>query len=379
MSKITQLTDPVTEENVYPVTFTDGVYLPDGTSLTSYLNKMPYPIGTIIQSTCKQNNSGLHLADGGELAIGGTYDAFCQYVLSHQDYFPITDLATYQAELEEYGQCGKYVITDTYVKIPKITKMTESANSESELGQSMGAGLPNIKGEVINFCCTNSSGLYSNYNSGKAILAGADAGIGGITYYPSSLSSSSNANNDGFKFDASLDNPIYGNSTTVQPQSVKLYYYIVVATVIKTDIEVNIDNIASDLNNLSNQLSTKASVDAGNLSSENISSWEQRLKITGKYDSLWSGNISGNPTMTLSNNMFNYKWLLIYAIQDDSYRFGQIVLPQWFKDACHTSSTYRYVIATDSKYFGIYYVSDTQIQVTDHSSGTLWLVVRGVK
>lgn len=150
MSKITQLTDPVTEENVYPVTFTDSVYLPDGTSLTSYLNKKPYSIGTIIQSTCKQNDAGLHLANGAELAIGGTYDAFCQYVISHQDDFPTTDLQTYQAELNEYGQCGKYVITNTYVKIPKITKMTESANSESELGQSMGAGLPNITGSLTN-------------------------------------------------------------------------------------------------------------------------------------------------------------------------------------------------------------------------------------
>ena len=84
MAKISQLKDPNTKENIYPVTTTDGIYLPDGTPLTSYLNKNHYPIGAIIQSTCKQRNSGLHLADGAELAVGGSYNHFCQYIITNQ-------------------------------------------------------------------------------------------------------------------------------------------------------------------------------------------------------------------------------------------------------------------------------------------------------
>jgi hypothetical protein len=62
----------------------------------------------------------------------------------------------------------------------------------------------------------------------------------------------------GVGFDASLSNPIYGNSSTVQPQTIKGYYYIVVATATKTDIEVDIDEIATDLNG-------KADIDLSNI------------------------------------------------------------------------------------------------------------------
>ena len=44
------------------------------------------------------------------------------------------------------------------------------------------------------------------------------------------------------------NNSIYGKSNTVQPQTIKGYYYIVIATSTKTDIQVDIDEIATDLN-----------------------------------------------------------------------------------------------------------------------------------
>lgn len=146
-----------------------------------------------------------------------------------------------------------------------------------------------------------------------------------------------------------------------------------------TENTTNITNTQNSLNDLSNTVDTKANLDASNLTAENIFSWEEKLKITGQHDWLWSGNINGNPLITLASSMFNYKWLIIYAIQDDTYRFGQVILPQWFKDTCNGSASNRLVISTDSKYFGIYYVSDTEIKVSDHSSGTGWLTIRGVK
>lgn len=219
-------------------------------NVTDWRNKLGIinlPIGSIIQSTCKQNDSGLHLADGSELMLGGTYDAFCQYVINHQGDFPTTDLSTYNAELEENGQCGKYVVSGTYIRLPKITKMTESANNSNELGQSVKAGLPNITGKLTN--------MY--IKSGGSQTNGALSISGYIQTVPAGASSGGYNTLD---FNANNSNNIYGSSETVQPQTIKYYYYIVVGTISKTDIEINIDNVATDLNNKADK--SGANIDA---------------------------------------------------------------------------------------------------------------------
>jgi hypothetical protein len=84
--------------------------------------------------------------------------------------------------------------------------------------------------------------FYDSYpeHDGPGRIQGVDDNNGGTKGYP--------------WFDASRSNPIYGKSETVQPQSVKYPYYIVLATVKQTDVEVNINNITNDLNQLSNQI-----------------------------------------------------------------------------------------------------------------------------
>lgn len=60
-------------------------------------------------------------------------------------------------------------------------------------------------------------------------------------------------------FDASRSNAIYGNSNTVQPQTIRGLVYIVVGTSAKPEAEVDIDRIATDLNG-------KTDVDLSNVS-----------------------------------------------------------------------------------------------------------------
>ena len=51
--------------------------------------------------------------------------------------------------------------------------------------------------------------------------------------------------------DASRSSSVYsgdGTDTKIQPQTIKAFYYIVIATTTKTDIQVDIDEIATDLN-----------------------------------------------------------------------------------------------------------------------------------
>lgn len=122
------------------------------------------------------------------------------------------------------------------VRLPKITGFIEGATSIETLSNLTTAGLPNITSFFNGGRSTSSSGGDITYTG--AIYKG-DA-------YNTYAKGDYNAYN--LYFDASLSNSIYGNSSTVQPQAIKVLYYIVVADTVKTEIEVDIDEIATDLN-----------------------------------------------------------------------------------------------------------------------------------
>jgi len=194
-------------------------------------------VGEIVQSTIPLSDAGLHLLDGSIISGGGSYDDFITYVSGLVSTYP--DLfeteANWQSSVTNYGVCGKFVydsINGT-LRLPKITGFTESTISPTTVGDLTEAGLPNIAGSI--------GGVRGDFMSATGAFAASygdmDHGGTGIT--------SGYRNID---FSASDSNSIYGNSLTVQPQTIKVLYYIVVATSTKTDIEVDIDEIATDLN-----------------------------------------------------------------------------------------------------------------------------------
>lgn len=125
------------------------------------------------------------------------------------------------------------------VRLPAVVNVQGLLDLQN-LGVTVAAGLPNITGQTqhivsgngaINasdkgalktaLIVTTASGLQENVMPGRRLL-------GAIT------------------IDASLSNPIYGNSTTVQPEAIQYPYYIQIATGQET--EVNITN-EIELNN----------------------------------------------------------------------------------------------------------------------------------
>lgn len=195
----------------------------------------PLPMGMIIPSAIIQNDPALHLLDGGEILIGGIYDDFCQFIIKNTDRVATCSLSDYQTELTTYGQCGKFVITDTYVKLPTITKFIEGLSDISNLATNVAAGLPNIKGTAD-----------LHLNKGARTGAYGDTSRGG---YAVSWQNNTFWAGSGMDFDASLYNPIYGNSTTVQPPSVKYPYYIVIGNVLVNQINIDINNALNEINN----------------------------------------------------------------------------------------------------------------------------------
>ena len=151
----------------------------------------------------------------------------------------------WQAQVAEYGVCGKFVYDPeaNTVRLPKITGFVEGASGVHNLGDLVQAGLPNITG-TFDADYLTSPGTVANVTG-----AFYDAGVG--SKYGSS---GATGNTDVLGLDASLSNNIYGNSTTVQPQAIKVLYYIVVATSAKTDIQIDIDNVVADLNDIRDKI-----------------------------------------------------------------------------------------------------------------------------
>lgn len=208
-------------------------------------------IGETVFSLLPLTDAGLHLLDGSLLSVGGIYDTFITYVAALQTDYPglfVTE-SEWQESIESYGVCGKFVYTEgVSLRIPKITGFIEGTLDATALGNLVEAGLPNIKG-------------VSNIGGNAAKSALACGALKQVRYQQNwILNGAASDTNDlaEVELDASLYNPIYGNSSTVQPQSIKGYLYMVIATSAKTDIDVDIDQIATDLNG-------KAGVDLANV------------------------------------------------------------------------------------------------------------------
>lgn len=204
-------------------------------------------IGELVYSTVPVTDAGLHLADGELLDGTGIYADFYDYMVNvyntgHTSIF--TTEATWQTANTTYGKCGKYVLdtTNHTIRLPKIPGFIEGTLTEADIGERVAAGLPNITGDTT---LSGNTGLFRN-----------DASVNGVFYKGTQRNTGftgANVTSYDIGFDASRSNSVYGNSTTVQPESVKLYVYIVIANTVKTPVEVDIDNIATDLNNKVNK------------------------------------------------------------------------------------------------------------------------------
>ncbi len=259
---------PATSSNLGGVKIGNGINAEsDGTISVSSRN-----IGEIVVSTIPLADSGLHLLDGALIDGNGIYSGFVDYISGLDltaNYF-CTE-SEWQASVAQYGVCGKFVYNSisNAVRLPKLTGIIEGTADVNALGDLVEAGLPNI---------TGSTGCWKRYQTVSD--NGALYRTNEATEYPNeSGTGRTNMVYSGIGIDASLSSSVYGNSTTVQPQTIKYFYYIVVANSTKNDIQTDIDEIATDLNgkadsdlsNLSNsgqaKFDSKASVDLDNISS----------------------------------------------------------------------------------------------------------------
>ena len=130
----------------------------------------------------------------------------------------LLDEGIWQSIKYKYGVCGKFVYDalNKTIRLPKANCILQGSIADYNVGNIVEAGLPNITGNGWAQYGINESdwaGAFKASNvTGKADQAsGTAVGQGTLA------------------FNASWSNPIYGNSTTVQPQTIKALNYMVVA------------------------------------------------------------------------------------------------------------------------------------------------------
>ena len=215
-------------------------------------------IGETILSSIPLTDSGLHLLDGSLLQYG-IYKEFIDYIADLYTENPDANYfcteTQWQTSVNTYGVCGKFVYDSTLntVRLPrysnKIWTQNIVQNNAPVVGNGIALGLTDG---------TRNAGLFtSNPNGFSGCLRGS------VDNYGSSLPGSATVANcidtghlTGVTTDPTKSGLIaqLSNITT----SLDGYYYIVIATSTKTEIQSDIDEIATDLNG-------KADVDLSNI------------------------------------------------------------------------------------------------------------------
>lgn len=233
----------------------DGtVYVNEGQKEVATKEDIPtgLPLGAIFASTVPVTDSTVHLLDGSTISQTGMYAAFATYLKSLQSSYPnlFTTETNWQTIVTINGECGKFVIDDTAgtIRLPKIVNFIQGTVSLSTIGDAVAPGIPNITGKV-GFTDDN-GGMHYHVRVNTDHTNGAFYGTDneGSTYKINSNGSQSAGGYNAAGFDASRSSSIYGASTTVQPRSILYPYYIVLATAVKTQTVINIDNVATDVN-----------------------------------------------------------------------------------------------------------------------------------
>ena len=264
-----------TEGNVLSVASDGGLYVA-GSTVVSSVMPTKRNIGEIFFSLMPiEDDETVHLLDGSLLTLG-TDDKYTElFSLVDKWYtsgsYPSLFAAeqTWQASVSTYGACGAFVYNKSAgtLRLPKVTNtFLEGTLNAASLGNLVPAGVPNITGGII---------PVGDDGTGGVVLSSVRSE--GSLYYSASTSTVPNyggtsGNGYSLKFDASKSSAIYGASNTVQPQSIRGYYYMVVSHPVVSELDIS-NKADIDLSNL-NAAGQKVLREAGFPSSSYIEmSW----------------------------------------------------------------------------------------------------------
>lgn len=208
------------------------------------------PVGSVFASVGRLDDERFTLLDGKTISRIGTYEAFCNKVVKkvQAGTWKACTEEEFNLEVSETGQCGKFVVSNDYVRIPK-------------LGNSLCSGVIDGKipvfGNGLTLGLTNNTSFAGLYNQGGGYLVANIQAYGTKPNASPGLSGSGVANGT-----MGLTTDPTKSGIEGKINSVEVFYYMVISTERQTaNVEIDINKVYEDLNLKANSdLSNVASV-----------------------------------------------------------------------------------------------------------------------
>ena len=220
------------------------------------------PVGSVFASVGRLDDERFTLLDGKTISRIGTYEAFCNKVVEkvQAGTWKACTEEEFNLEVSKTGQCGKFVVSNDYVRIPK-------------LGNSLYSEV--IDGKIPVFGNGMTLGITDGTNNFGIARAPQDAGISG--YNSISLGTKVGSSNS---FSGNSKRTVLGITTNptksgiegkLETNPVEVFYYMVISTEGQTaNVEIDINKVYEDLN-------LKANSDLSNIASVASSFKEQSV------------------------------------------------------------------------------------------------------
>lgn len=267
------------------------------------------PIGSFISIPCTADYipDGCLPCDGSEYSQSQFPALWTNYLTSSPVKLQTCTYAEYATSIATYGSCAKFAVdtTNNTFKVPTIKDgaVIQQALSNTELGKAYNAGLPNI---------TGSTGINIGDNTSNTGMFTTALGTSKGYISTQNISATLLASN------ASLSNPIYGNSTTVQMNAITARVFVVIAN-------AQINQSQMDWSAWATSLAGKANTDLSNVASNIdyvVETYTSGTSWYRKYKSGWveQGGATTITNITLLKAMANtsYSVLLTYNRNSNS-------------------------------------------------------------
>ena len=223
--------------------------------------------------------------DGCIILNGGTYNRtlyadFFAYIKSKG--WTKTETEWQNIAQANNGFCPWYSDGDgsTTFRTPKFAPYQKIALASGDAGKYYEAGLPNIKG------MTNFTGYNAPYSSPTAKTSCLYVGTAPSIRQYGNVNGSGG---DNIGFDASRSNPIYGNSTTVQPES---HDWIVCAVAFSTATNVGSVDVANVIGAV-NQVQAEIATINTNIVRAGMPNWNASISVSMKNNDIYTAPRDG--------------------------------------------------------------------------------------
>lgn len=215
--------------------------------------------GEIIESTVPLTDAGLHLLDGSVIIGNGSYAAFVTYMANKYITNPeiFCTETEWQQSITDYGVCNKFVYSssDNSVRLPKIERNGHNLIQTYKNGYAWYNIYSDGWCEQGNIENVPSAGatvtlvkefIDTNYN---VVTSGHSTKYGNTTSYDYTTTDFKAWTSDDESFNAAeLSWTAYGYVDISTLKLNAIYQYIVIANIANTQVEVDINEVFSDLN-----------------------------------------------------------------------------------------------------------------------------------